>query len=123
LLNDNTRRILLPFDLPLQLVKLPLNLLYICLWLHSLHLPRVKREAVWGLGSGDLQAALFHLGVQHVQLVLGFLDLELELLQLTLSLGLVEVVFAFCEEFLLRYIKELLVSKAEGTLHLRDLTP
>jgi hypothetical protein len=70
-----------------------------------------------------LQAALFHLGVQHVQLVLSFLDLELKLLQLTLSLGLVEVVFAFCEEFLLRYIKELLVSKAEGTLHLRDLTP
>ena len=48
-----------------------------------------------------METALPHLLMEDRELLLGFLNLKLELLEFSLGFGLVEVVFALSKEFLL----------------------
>lgn len=56
--------------------------------------------------------------MKHVEFCFGLSYLLLQGLELPLSLSLIEVVLALGEELLLRDIEELLIAKAELSLHL-----
>ena len=48
-----------------------------------------------------METALTHLLMEDRELLLGFFNLELELLEFSLGFSLVEIVFTFSKEFLL----------------------
>ena len=62
-----------------------------------------------------------YLLLQKLQLLLGFSNLMLKLLEFTRGLVFVEIVFTLCKELLLGDIEKVLVTQAKSTLSLCNL--
>jgi hypothetical protein len=106
-------------QLSLQFLDLSFHVKNVTLTLLAQDLSRIQTETA-GMSAAPA-GTVFQLVLEHLKLHLCITDLLVELVELSLCFGFIEVIFTLCEELLLRDIEKLLVRETKRTLYLRYL--